>query len=320
MVGKVNIGVIGAGFWGKNHARVFSELETSRLVGVCDLDSEKATRIAEKRGASPYTRPEDLLKNSEVQAVTVCTPTTTHYEIAQKAIEYGKHVFVEKPMVATVKEARRLIEDSERRGVNLMVGFIERFNPGVQRMKSLIKDGVLGEVILASARRVGRWPRRIGDVGVVKDTAIHDFDIMRYLFEQDPHSVYARIANSNHELEDYAQVVLSFDGVQTGFVEANWLTPRKIRTLTVTAREGIASLDYLTQEIAVEDINRMVKPSSKWKEPLMIELKEFIQSIIEARDPLVTGQDGLRALEIAETAIRSAHRNQVISFPEHQAD
>jgi UDP-N-acetylglucosamine 3-dehydrogenase len=314
MVDKVNVGVVGVGSWGKNHARVFSELESAQLVGVCDIDSNRVTEMAKTYGAAPHTQLEDLLENGGIEAVSICTPTTTHYDIALEVIKHGKHVLVEKPMVSSTEEARRLIEDSEKRGVNLMVGFIERFNPGVRRIKSLIKDDVLGEVILASARRVGRWPKRVGDVGVVKDTAIHDFDIMRYLFERDPHSVYARMANSHHELEDYAEVVLSFGGVQTGFVEANWLTPRRIRTLTITAEEGIASLDYLTQQIAIEDTDRMVKPSNKWKEPLAIELREFIRSIIECRDPQVTGHDGLRALEIAEMAIKSALKNQVVAF------
>jgi len=314
MVSRVNIGVIGVGFWGKNHARVFSELEKAELTAVCDVDSKKVENIAEKYGVSSYTTLENLLKNKDVEAVSICTPTTTHYQIALKAFKYGKHILVEKPMVSNTEEAKHLLKESERKGTHLMVGFIERFNPGVQRVKGLIKDGVLGEVILASARRVGRYPKRIGDVGVVKDTAIHDFDIMRFIFEREPCSVYARMGNSRNEFEDYAQVVLSFDGFQTGFVEANWLTPRKIRNLTVTGKEAIATLNYLTQEIMIEDVDKMVKPTHKREEPLMIELEEFTQSIIEDRDPLVTGEDGLRALEISEAAIKSAYAERVVKM------
>jgi UDP-N-acetylglucosamine 3-dehydrogenase len=314
MVNKINVGVIGVGFWGKNHARVFSELGKAELVAVCDVDSKKAESVAEKHGVLSHTRLENLLQNKDIEAVSVCTPTATHYQIALKAIEYGKHVLVEKPMVSNTKEAEHLLKEAERKDTHLMTGFIERFNPGVQRVKGLIEDGVLGEVILASARRVGRYPRRIGDVGVVKDTAVHDFDIMRFIFEREPHSVYARMGNSRNEFEDYAQVVLSFDGFQTGFVEANWLTPRKIRSLTVTGKEAIATLNYLTQEVTIEDVDKMVKPSNKWEEPLMIELEEFVQSVGEDRDPLVTGEDGLRALEISEAAIRSAHAKRVVKM------
>lgn len=314
MVGRVNVGVIGVGFWGKNHARVFSELEKAELTAVCDVDSKKVEKIAEKYGVSSYTRLENLLEDEDIEAVSICTPTTTHYQIALTALKYGKHILVEKPMVSNAEEAKHLLNEGEKKGTHLMVGFIERFNPGVQKVKGLIKDGVLGEVILASARRVGRYPKRIGDVGVVKDSAIHDFDIMRFIFEREPCSVYARMGNSRNGFEDYAQVVLSFDGFQTGFVEANWLTPRKIRNLTVTGKEAIATLDYLTQEIMIEDVDKMVKPTNKREEPLMIELEEFTQSIIEDRDPLVTGEDGLRALEISEAAIKSAHGEQVVKM------
>ncbi len=314
MVNEIGVGVIGVGYWGKNHARVFSELENAKLVAVCDTDPKRAENAAKKYGATSYTVPENLLENKNIETVSICTPTTTHYGIALKAIEYGKHLLVEKPMVSTIQEAKYLLEKSERKGLHVMTGFIERFNPGVQKIKVLIKDGILGETILVSARRVGRRPERIGDVGIVKDTAIHDFDIMRFMFEQEPHSVYARIGNLHNEFGDYAQIVLSFNGVQTGFVEANWLTPRKIRTLTVTGKEAIATLNYLTQEITIEDGDKMIKPANKWEEPLMIELKEFVQSIIEDRDPLVTGKDGLRALEIAEAAIKSAHMNRVVKI------
>jgi len=187
-------------------------LGKAELVAVCDVDSKKAESVAEKHGVLSHTRLENLLENKDIEAVSVCTPTTTHYQIALKAIEYGKHVLVEKPMVSNTKEAEHLLKEAKRKDKHLMTGFIERFNPGVQRVKSLIKDGVLGEVILASARRVGRYPKRIGDVGVVKDTAVHDFDIMRFIFEREPHSVYAKMGNSRNEFEDYAQVVLSFDG------------------------------------------------------------------------------------------------------------
>jgi len=314
MVNEIGVGVIGVGYWGKNHARVFSELENAKLVAVCDTDPKRAENAAKKYGATSYTVPENLLENKNIETVSICTPTTTHYGIALKAIEYGKHLLVEKPMVSTIQEAKYLLVKSERKGLHVMTGFIERFNPGVQKIKVLIKDGILGETILVSARRVGRRPERIGDVGIVKDTAIHDFDIMRFMFEQEPHSVYARIGNLHNEFGDYAQIVLSFNGVQTGFVEANWLTPRKIRTLTVTGKEAIATLNYLTQEITIEDGDKMIKPANKWEEPLMIELKEFVQSIIEDRDPLVTGKDGLRALEIAEAAIKSAHMNRVVKI------
>ena len=310
---RVKVGVIGAGSWGKNHLRVFSELETAELVAVCDREEAKTKSLSERYGITYYSHFKDLLKREEVEAVTICTPTTTHFKIALEAVEFGKHVFVEKPMVSTSEEAQRLLAKAEEKGVNLMVGFIERFNPGVQKVKSLIKSNVFGNVVLAFARRVGRWPERIGDVGVVKDTAIHDLDIMRFIFEQEPQSIYARMGSLGHRFEDYAQIMLGFHGIQTGFIEANWLTPKKKRTLTVTCENAIVSLDYLTQKITVEDVYGLRDVSPNWDEPLMLELQDFVESIIEDRAPSVTGMDGLNALNLAELAIASAKKNAVIN-------
>ncbi|RLI38181.1 gfo/Idh/MocA family oxidoreductase, partial [Candidatus Bathyarchaeota archaeon] len=157
------------------------------------------------------------------------------------------------------------------------------------------------------------WPERIGDVGVVKDTAIHDLDIMRFIFEQEPQSIYARMGSLGHRFEDYAQIMLGFHGIQTGFIEANWLTPKKKRTLTVTCENAIVSLDYLTQKITVEDVYGLRDVSPNWDEPLMLELQDFVESIIEDRAPSVTGMDGLNALNLAELAIASAKKNAVIN-------
>lgn len=310
---RLKIGVIGAGSWGKNHLRVFSKLKETKLVAVCDKDALKAKDSGERYGIKGYSSFKNLLEGELVEAVTICTPTTTHFKIALKALECGKHVFVEKPMVSTSDEAKSLLAKVEETELTLMVGFIERFNPGVQQVKTLIKSGALGDVVLAFARRVGRWPERVGDVGVVKDTAIHDLDIMRFLFEQEPKSLYARMGRLGHKYEDYVQVMLGFNGIQTAFIEANWLTPSKKRTLTVTCGNALVTLDYLTQKIFIEDINGLQEMSPRWKEPLMLELRNFVESVVKDREPLVTGRDGLKALTLAELAIESAKRNAVIT-------
>ncbi len=310
---RVRIGVIGAGSWGRNHLRVFSELEAAELVAVCDQEAERAHSLGKRYDIAAYTRVEEILARVDVEAVTICTPTTTHFAIAVDAVNRGKHVFVEKPMVSTTEEATQLLARAEVQGVHLMVGFIERFNPGVQRVKGLIESDVFGDVVLAFARRVGRWPERIGDVGVVKDTAIHDLDIMRFIFDQEPRSLYARMGSLGHRFEDYAQIMLGFHGIQTGFIEANWLTPQKKRTLTVTCENAIVTLDYLTQKIAVEDMYGQRDISSTWEEPLRLELQDFVASVADDRPPAVTGLDGLKALTLAERAIASAETNAVIT-------
>jgi UDP-N-acetylglucosamine 3-dehydrogenase len=162
------------------------------------------------------------------------------------------------------------------------------------------------------ARRVGRWPERIGDVGVVKDTAIHDLDLVRYLFEQDPQSIYAQMGSLNHQFEDYAQIMLGFGGIQTAFIEANWLTPRKTRHLTVTCENAQVTLNFLTQRVLIEDAYGRRDASPTWEEPLKLELMDFVKSTIEDHEPAITGIDGLKALILAELAITSAHKNDVM--------
>lgn len=314
MVRKIGFGVIGTGFWGKNHARVLSEIGNARLVAICDIDAARAESIAKNYDVDWYSRDEDLLKRDDVEAVCICTPTTTHAEVASRAINHGKHLLIEKPMANIAAQAETLLEEAEKHGVHLMTGFIERFNPGLQRMKKIIEDGELGEPVLALSRRVGKWPERIGDIGVVKDSAIHDLDIMRFLFEEEPLTVYARAGSLGHRFEDYAQIVLSFSGIRTAFVEANWLTPHKVRLLTVTGSEAIASVDYITQEIVIEDVEKIIKPKYEWAEPLKRELEHFADSIIKNEEPCVTGLDGLRALQIAEAALNSAQTGKVVKF------
>ena len=309
---EVKFGVIGVGFWGRNQARVLSGLEGANLVAVCDVDQVRAKNVGEKYGVSWYTENAELLRRNDIDAVCICTPTITHHRIALEAIKAGKHVLVEKPMAESPKEAEEILSVAEQKGVYLMTGFIERFNPGVQKVKKLIDDGVLGKVVLAFARRVGRWPERVGDIGVVKDSAIHDIDIMRFLFEEDVASVYARAGSLGHKLEDYAQIILGFSGNRTAFVEANWLTPRKVRMLTVTGTDAIAAVDYVTQEITVSNAEKSVTPNFKWEEPLMLELRHFTESIISGRNPDVTGLDGLKALEVAEAALRSARTGEKV--------
>ncbi|MEM2169963.1 MAG: Gfo/Idh/MocA family oxidoreductase, partial [Candidatus Bathyarchaeia archaeon] len=227
----------------------------------------------------------------------------------------GKHVFVEKPMASSVREAQRALNLAEAKNLKLQVGFIERFNPGVRRVKKAIDDGVIGSLVLATARRVSKWPQRIGDVGVVRDTAIHDIDVMRFLFNEDPSTVYASVGYLQHEkIEDYAQIMLTFSSGRSAFIEANWLTPYKIRKLIVTGSEAIINLDYITQEMTIETSGQTLTPRYEWEEPLKLELQHFVDCILNDKKPLVSGIDGIKALKIAEAALKSASKGQPIKI------
>ncbi|MEM2974956.1 MAG: Gfo/Idh/MocA family oxidoreductase, partial [Candidatus Bathyarchaeia archaeon] len=245
------------------------------------------------------------------------TWTTTHAEEATKALNAGKHVLIEKPIASTVPEAKKIVELAKREQLHLMVGFIERFNPGVQRVKEAINEGKIGTLVSATARRVSQWPERIGDIGVVKDTAIHDIDVMRYLFGEDPVAVYAKVGNLRHKrFEDYAQIMLSFKQNRTAFIETNWLTPYKTRNLIVTGSEAIISLDYLTQKVTIETAGQTLTPRYEWQEPLKLELQHFADSILNNKEPQVTGEDGLKALIIAEAALKSTQNNKAVLLEE----
>ncbi|MEM2335780.1 MAG: Gfo/Idh/MocA family oxidoreductase [Candidatus Bathyarchaeia archaeon] len=307
--------VVGAGFWGKNHIRVLDEIPEVELVAVCDIDKQRAEAISERYGLKSYENSMDMYKNEEIDAVTICVWSSKLAEETIKALKMRKHVFVEKPMASSVREAQRVLKVAKATKLKLQVGFIERFNPAVKRVKKIIEDGVIGVPISASARRVSRWPQRIGDVGVVKDAAIHDIDVLRFLFIEDPVSVYARVGYLWHEkFEDYAQIMLVFPSGKTALIEANWLTPYKVRKLTITGSEAIINLDYITQEVKIETREQTLTPKHEWEEPLKIELRHFIDCILNDVEPSVSGIDGLKALKIAEAALKSAAKGRVINI------
>ena len=312
---KVGVAVIGVGFWGRNHARVFSELPESELVAVCDINPETAKFVAEKFDVEAYTDSKKLLKREDVEAVSICTWTTTHAKEAVRALKAGKHILVEKPIASTVAEAKKIVGMAEKEKRILMVGFIERFNPGVERTYEMIKKGKIGAVVSATAKRVSEWPERIGDVGVVKDSAIHDIHVICSLFEEDPTTIFARTGRLKHKrFEDYAQIMLTFSHGKTAFIEANWLTPYKTRQLIVTGSRGIIKLDYLTQEIALETAQQALMPRHKWEEPLKRELDHFVKCVKTNKKPLVDGIEGLKALIICEAALKSANQNKALNL------
>jgi UDP-N-acetylglucosamine 3-dehydrogenase len=312
---KLGVAVIGTGFWGRNQARVYKELKETELLAVCDIDAERAKTVAKQFNVTPYTSSGKMLKREDIEAVSICTWSTSLAKEALKALKAGKHVLVEKPMAANVKQAEKLLETADKEGLHLMVGFLMRFIPGLQRIKKAIETKTLGEIVCATAKRVSQWPERIGDVGVVKDTAIHDIDIARYLFNEDPIAVYAKTGSMMHKkFEDYAQIMLTFESGKSAFIESNWLTPYKTRTLVVTGSEGIMKLDYITQELTIENVKETVQPRYPWQEPLKLELQHFANCVLGKEKPIITGVDGLKALTIAEAALKSSAKGKAIKL------
>jgi len=311
----LKIAVIGLGSWGRNHVRVLSELPDVEITAICDVDRQRADIVSEKYGLRTYPDSTEMYKKEELDAVTLCVWSTRLAQEALRALKAGKHVLVEKPMAGSARQAERVLALAEKEKVQLTVGFIERFNPAVKRLKETIVEGKIGSPVSATVKRVSKWPQRIGDVGVVKDTAIHDIDIVRYIFNEDPLAVYAKAGNLRHEKqEDYAQIMLTFSGGKSAFLEANWLTPYKIRKLTVTGSEAIVSVDYITQDMTIETAGQTLTPRYEWEEPLKLELQHFVECILNDRQPLVTGLDGLKALKIAEAALKSASKGRLVKL------
>jgi UDP-N-acetylglucosamine 3-dehydrogenase len=312
---KLGAAVIGTGFWGKNHTRVYGELDSTELVAVCDVNRERAKAMADQYGVKAYTSSSRMLKNEAIEVVSVCTWSTKLATEALKALNAGKHVLVEKPMATNTKQAEKLLAVAEKNGLHLTVGFLMRFIPGLQHIREAVENKKLGELVCATAKRVSQWPERIGDVGVVKDTAIHDIDVMRYVSGEDPISVYAKTGSMRHRrFEDYAQIMLTYEDEKSAFIESNWITPYKTRILTVTGSEAIMRLDYITQELWIEDAKENLQPRFPWREPLKLELQHFADCVLKKKKPVITGVDGLKALKIAEAALKSSAKNKAIKL------
>ena len=204
---KLRAGVIGVGAMGKHHARIYSEMNEVELVGVADVDERTSSEVAAEYNTEAFTDCERLLKN-DLDAVSIAVPTTLHKEIALKAANYGVHMLVEKPIAESLKSADAIIDATRRENLKLMVGHIERFNPAILKLKELISAGELGEIISISCRRVGSFPPRVRDVGIIIDLAVHDIDAITYLYGKRALNVYSIAGNSFHTKEDHHPVTI----------------------------------------------------------------------------------------------------------------
>ncbi|MGA1873439.1 MAG: Gfo/Idh/MocA family oxidoreductase [Thermoplasmatota archaeon] len=316
----MKVGVIGTGSMGRNHVRVLSEL--GDLVGVCDISPIAAREIGERFGCPSFTDIDSFIKDTGVQAVSIATPTTHHAEAAVKCLTSGVDVLVEKPIAGTLEDARRILDAAMTSGRKLAVGMTERHNPVVKFTRELMDKGELGEIVTMMSRRVSNYPTRISDVGVITDLGVHDIDVLRYLGDSEVSSVYAlggKVKGGKHE--DHATIMLSFQNGMEGVIEVSWLTPMKLRKITITGVEGVAEMDYIDQEVMVStstsfDMDRfdlwripqiydMRRIRVRNEEPLVRELSDFLGSIRTGAEPMVTGEDGYRTLQIAKAAEES---------------
>ncbi len=313
----LRVGVVGVGFWGRNHVRVLSELPNVKVEAVCDIDIERARNVAAKYNIMHYySSVDEMLRNHVLEAVTICTPSVSHAGLTIKCLEAGVNVFVEKPLASTLNECLNIIDTVRSCNRMVMTGFIERFNPSVMKAKELLRNGEIGEVIMSHSRRIGWWPERIGDVGVVKDTAIHDIDLARHIFDDEPSQVYARGGRQKHTTaEDHVQAILSFrDNDKTAFIESNWLTPRKKREMYITGSNGVLTIQFLTQQLVVEKSDIVIEPLLKYQEPLKNELSYFVECLMNKSKPKPDEIDGAKAIAIAEAILESIQKNKSVEL------
>jgi UDP-N-acetylglucosamine 3-dehydrogenase len=314
-VKKVNVGVVGVGAMGHNHVRVYTRLKNANLLAVSDLMKGTLAEVSKKYNTVGFVDYDNVLKMPEIDAVSVCVPTTYHYEVVMSAIEQGKHVLVEKPIAFTLKEAKDMVKAARKQGVKLATGHVERFNPAVLEAKKLLREKLIGEVVSVSAKRVGPVPPRIKDVGVTIDLAIHEVDVMTYLMDSPVSKVYAHVGSrlEKCEYEDHAEIMMEFYNNAIGMLEVNWLTPYKKRQLEVTGTDGIISLDYIDQTVEIFGKNaRNVRVPHR--EPLMEELNSFLNAILLDEKPKITGEDGIHALKTVLASMKSAKEKTPIKI------
>ncbi|OIB57182.1 Gfo/Idh/MocA family protein [Natrialba sp. SSL1] len=302
----VRAGVIGVGSMGQNHARVYNELPGVDLVGVTDHDASVAQQVATEYGTAALEF--DALL-SECDVVTVAVPTHAHYETVSTCLDAGVHVLVEKPIAQTVEEGRALAEQAREAGLVLQVGHIERFNPAVQTVMELIDDL---DVISLEAERLGPPVDRTARDDVIFDLMVHDVDIVGSILDGPPSTINA-IGTDDGQ---YATATMQYDDVVASLT-ASRVTQKKVRKLTVTARECLVEVDYLEQSVLIyrdsypeyltdDGPNRYRHESVVENarvdngEPLRHELESFVKTVQTGVEPAVTAEDGVMALQTVQ--------------------
>ncbi|MEA1985007.1 MAG: UDP-N-acetylglucosamine 3-dehydrogenase [Euryarchaeota archaeon] len=309
----IRVGVIGVGAMGQHHVRIYHEMENVELVGISDVDEERVNELAATYDTTPFTDHKELLA-MDLDAVSIVVPTTLHKKIVLDALAADTHVLVEKPIADTIENASIMIGAAHDANKVLMVGHIERFNPAVDKMKEIIDMGLLGKIVSINTNRVGPYNPRIRDVGIILDLGVHDIDAIAYMYGSRVCEVYAIAGRDIHSQEDHASIMLRFDENRAGVVGANWLTPHKVRKMSVIGVDGVAYLDYMEQTVTIHDANWIRQAKVEKGEPLKNELGHFIDCVQFNRLPLVSGEDGKHALKAALAAIESYGSGEVVKI------
>ena len=331
----IKLGVIGYGYWGPNIVRNFSGHQDCKVVAVCDKNSVALARVLGRHpGVRVTTEVDDIVTSSEIEAVAIVTPVSYHYELAKKALENGKHVFVEKPFTATLAQAEELVELAERKNLLIMVDHTFLFTGAVRKIKQLVDDGTLGPLYYYDSTRVnlGLFQH---DVNVLWDLAPHDLSIMDYLVGLEPDLVVATGSAHVNCLEDVAHLTVYFPNNVLAHINVNWLSPVKVRTTLVGGQKKMLVWNDLdpAEKVRVYDKGADVKtelgvhqllvsyrsgdmwaPKVEELEALQLETRYFLDCIKAGTKPFNDGQAGLRVVRILEAAEQSLKQHKEVAY------
>jgi len=313
---RIRVGVVGVGRLGQHHARIYEELPSTELVGVADSDYPRAVKIARLYNTQPFSDFRPLL--GRVDAVSIAVPTVTHFAIAREFLEQGVHVLVEKPITATVQEARELVDLAQAHQRVLQVGHVERFNAAVVRLREIVQDPAFIEV-----HRLGPYDPRVQDIGVVLDLMIHDIDIILEVVKAPVESIDAVGVAIFSDKEDIANARIHFANGCIANITASRITPKKTRKIRFFQEDTYISIDYVkpAMEIYRKQVVDPPAPGAppieivrkrvrlKVQEPLKAELQHFTECVERGITPQVTGEKARDALALAVEISEMIKRN-----------
>ncbi|NWF97888.1 MAG: Gfo/Idh/MocA family oxidoreductase [Nitrospirae bacterium] len=291
----VKVGVIGVGYLGRHHARIYSEIEEAELIAVVDIDKTKADALAKEYNCNAIYDYREII--DRVDALSIVTPTTNHYSIAYECLRAGKDLLIEKPITETVEEAEELIKLSKEKGCIIQVGHLERFNPAILSAAELIT-----EPLFIESERMSPFLGRATDVDVTLDLMIHDIDIILSLIDVSVKDIKAVGAKVLTEKIDVAKAWLDFENGCTALSTVSRLSPEKRRVLKIFQKESYIAIDYQKSEIThyymsgEKMLSEVIRPEKK--EPLKEELKDFLHCVKNRKRPRVSAKEGKNALEV----------------------
>lgn len=312
------VGVIGVGYLGQHHARLYGQLPMATLVGIVDSNFDRAVEISDKFGGQPFDRIQDLLPY--VEAVSVAVPTSAHFSVVSTCLEAGIHVLVEKPITVTSQEGRELDRLAKNNGLILQVGHIERFNPVWEGIRSSISNPYFLE-----AQRLSPFPHRGTDVDVVRDLMVHDIDILLSLNLGTLQSIEAVGMALVSPFIDYAHARIQWSGGCQAVLTASRISVNRVRSLSLLHENSMIHIDYQTRRSVMQYRSgpsaqsvetQMVETQGSDHEPLKLQLESFLDSVRHQTKPLVSGEEGSLCLEIAEDVLGVMQvRHMATPFP-----